>query len=141
MDVRCQSRANRSLAPALAFTSDIRHPKSDISPNRVRHDPLRRRGLRRDGQAPPDDVKERRTACISSQVGCPVGCKFCASGIGGLDGNLTAGRIVEQVWLLQPLEGVGRITNVVFMGMGEPLSNFANVARACARSTRPRRTA
>ncbi|MFN7021005.1 MAG: 23S rRNA (adenine(2503)-C(2))-methyltransferase RlmN [Phycisphaerales bacterium] len=82
------------------------------------------------GKQAPDDVKERRTACISSQVGCPVGCRFCASGIGGLDGNLTAGRIVEQVWRLQQLPGVGRITNVVFMGMGEPLANFANVARA-----------
>ncbi len=82
------------------------------------------------GKQAPDDVKERRTACISSQIGCPVGCRFCASGIGGLDGNLTAGRIVEQVWRLQQLPGVGRITNVVFMGMGEPLSNFANVTRA-----------
>lgn len=72
----------------------------------------------------------RKTACISSQVGCPVGCKFCASGIGGLDGNLSAGRIVEQVWRLCRLPGVERITNVVFMGMGEPLSNFANVTRA-----------
>lgn len=82
------------------------------------------------GKAAPDDVKERRTACISSQVGCPVGCRFCASGIGGLDGNLSAGRIVEQVWRLGRLPGVGRISNVVFMGMGEPLSNFANVTRA-----------
>jgi 23S rRNA (adenine2503-C2)-methyltransferase len=72
----------------------------------------------------------RRTACISSQVGCPVGCRFCASGLGGLDGNLSAGRIVEQVWRLGALEGVGRITNVVFMGMGEPLSNFAAVVHA-----------
>ena len=72
----------------------------------------------------------RRTACISSQVGCPVGCRFCASGIGGLDGSLSAGRIVEQVWRLARLPGVGRITNVVFMGMGEPLANFASVTRA-----------
>ncbi len=72
----------------------------------------------------------RRTACISSQVGCPVGCKFCASGIGGLEGNLSAGRIVEQVWRLGRLEGVSRISNVVFMGMGEPLSNMQNVIGA-----------
>jgi len=76
---------------------------------------------------PTDD---RRTACVSSQVGCPVGCRFCASGVGGLDGSLSAGRIVEQVWRLGRLEGVGRVSNVVFMGMGEPLSNFANVMRA-----------
>jgi 23S rRNA (adenine2503-C2)-methyltransferase len=76
------------------------------------------------------EQRDRRTACISSQVGCPVGCKFCASGLGGLDGNLTAGRIVEQVWQLQQLPGVGRISHVVFMGMGEPLANFNEVTRA-----------
>lgn len=98
---------------------------------------------------PTDDpTGPRRTACISSQVGCPVGCKFCASGIGGLDGNLSAGRIVEQVWRLDALlkhrtreaamaKGedlaklrLPRITNVVFMGMGEPLSNFRAVTDA-----------
>ncbi len=73
---------------------------------------------------------DRRTACISSQVGCPVGCTFCATGIGGLDGNLSAGRIVEQVWRLNRLDGVGRISNVVFMGMGEPLANFRAVVEA-----------
>ncbi|MEM7755313.1 MAG: 23S rRNA (adenine(2503)-C(2))-methyltransferase RlmN [Planctomycetota bacterium] len=73
---------------------------------------------------------KRRTACISSQVGCPVGCRFCASGLDGLGGNLTAGRIVEQVWRLGQIPGVGRITNVVFMGMGEPLANFAPVVSA-----------
>ncbi|MBX3383494.1 MAG: 23S rRNA (adenine(2503)-C(2))-methyltransferase RlmN [Phycisphaeraceae bacterium] len=76
---------------------------------------------------PSDD---RKTACISSQVGCPVGCKFCASGIGGLDANLSAGRIVEQVYRLGRLMGVGRISNVVFMGMGEPLSNLGAVVPA-----------
>ena len=74
----------------------------------------------------------RRTACISSQVGCPVGCKFCASGIDGVKQNLTAGRIVEQVFhldsMLQPLGQ--RIGNIVFMGMGEPLANYANVMKA-----------
>ena len=74
--------------------------------------------------------RKRQTACISSQVGCPVGCRFCASGLGGLEQNLSAGRIVEQVWRLGRLEGVGRITNVVFMGMGEPLANFAAVSKA-----------
>ena len=76
------------------------------------------------------DEQSRRTACISSQVGCPVGCKFCASGLGGLEGNLSAGRIVEQVYRLGQLPGVERISNVVFMGMGEPLSNFAPVTSA-----------
>lgn len=74
--------------------------------------------------------KRRKTACVSSQVGCPVGCKFCASGMGGLDGNLSAGQIVQQVWQLAQLPGVGRISNVVFMGMGEPMSNFPRVVKA-----------
>jgi 23S rRNA (adenine2503-C2)-methyltransferase len=77
-----------------------------------------------------DPTGTRKTACISSQVGCPVGCKFCATGIGGLDGNLSAGRIVEQVWRLSRLPEVERITNIVFMGMGEPLANFKAVTHA-----------
>jgi 23S rRNA (adenine2503-C2)-methyltransferase len=74
----------------------------------------------------------RRTACISSQVGCPVGCTFCASGMNGVKGNLTAHQIVEQIMQLnQLLKPMGeRITNVVFMGMGEPMSNYANVMQA-----------
>ena len=75
-------------------------------------------------------TEDRRTACISSQVGCPVGCKFCASGLGGLEGNLTRGRIVEQAWRLGRLPGVDRISNVVFMGMGEPLANYQAVTDA-----------
>ena len=112
---------------------------------------------------------DRRTACVSSQVGCPVGCKFCASGLEGVKGNLTAAQIVEQIWQMnrvlgsksdgaterQSDEGDGsqaaaltsnenpsslrrsfasslppRITNVVFMGMGEPMSNYNNVMQA-----------
>jgi len=80
----------------------------------------------------------RRTACISSQVGCPVGCRFCASGLGGLDENLSAGQIIEQVHHLNAAlqtatpsdDSPRRITNVVFMGMGEPLANFDAVRRA-----------
>ncbi len=75
-------------------------------------------------------TERRKTACVSSQIGCPVGCHFCASGLGGLDGNLTTGQIVEQVWRLSQLEHVGRISNVVFMGMGEPLANFDAVRRS-----------
>jgi 23S rRNA (adenine2503-C2)-methyltransferase len=117
----------------------------------------------------------RLTACVSSQVGCPVGCKFCASGINGVKGSLTAAQIVEQVFQLNVAMGEGRqsdeatkgrsdegktdaavdnatgapsspsslrrsvpaslplppsITNIVFMGMGEPLANYANVMAA-----------
>jgi len=74
----------------------------------------------------------RHTACLSCQVGCPVGCRFCASGLSGLSGNLSAGQIVEQLIALnQAIKPQGhRITNVVFMGMGEPMSNFAGVTRS-----------
>lgn len=75
-------------------------------------------------------TETRRTACISSQVGCPVGCAFCASGLGGLEGNLTRGQIVEQAWRLNWLPNVDRLTNIVFMGMGEPLANFQQVTDA-----------
>jgi 23S rRNA (adenine2503-C2)-methyltransferase len=72
----------------------------------------------------------RKTACVSSQIGCPVGCTFCASGIGGLDGNLTTGQIVEQIHHLRLRDGIDRITNIVFMGMGEPLANMTAVTGA-----------
>jgi 23S rRNA (adenine2503-C2)-methyltransferase len=76
--------------------------------------------------------EKRLTACISSQVGCPAGCRFCASGINGLKQNLPAERIVQQIFLLNTLLHASnqRITNVVFMGMGEPLANYGNVIRA-----------
>lgn len=75
---------------------------------------------------------DRRTACVSSQVGCPAGCKFCASGLNGLKGNLSAGQIVEQVYALNQILAPQqqRIGNIVFMGMGEPLSNYQNLMKA-----------
>jgi 23S rRNA (adenine2503-C2)-methyltransferase len=72
----------------------------------------------------------RTTVCISSQVGCPLSCSFCATGTEGLARNLTAGEIVDQVVLLQSLHPAERITNVVFMGMGEPLLNYPAVLKA-----------
>lgn len=70
----------------------------------------------------PDD--QRRTACISTQVGCPVGCVFCASGLNGLEKQLTAGKIVEQAMRIRALCSEDRLSNVVFMGLGEPLANY-----------------
>ncbi|MEE9295094.1 MAG: 23S rRNA (adenine(2503)-C(2))-methyltransferase RlmN [Phycisphaerae bacterium] len=66
----------------------------------------------------------RRTACISTQVGCPVGCVFCASGLNGLERQLHTGQIVEQAMRLGDTCGPQRLTNVVFMGLGEPLHNY-----------------
>ena len=65
----------------------------------------------------------RLTLCVSTQVGCAIGCKFCASGLGGLKRNLSTGEIVGQV-LLARKQARKRIDNLVFMGMGEPLANL-----------------
>ena len=65
----------------------------------------------------------RLTLCVSTQVGCALGCKFCASGLDGLKRNLTTGEIVGQV-LMARNEAGKRIDNLVFMGMGEPLANL-----------------
>jgi 23S rRNA (adenine2503-C2)-methyltransferase len=74
----------------------------------------------------------RITACISSQVGCPVGCKFCASGLEGLKSSLSAERIIQQIFLLNRILAPEkkRINHIVFMGMGEPLANYNNVMKA-----------
>jgi 23S rRNA (adenine2503-C2)-methyltransferase len=73
--------------------------------------------------------KDRVSCCLSSQVGCPMGCTFCATGLGGFDRNLTASEIVAQYLLLQSLSE-RRISHVVFMGMGEPLLNLKNLLKA-----------
>ncbi len=75
------------------------------------------------------EASDRRTLCISSQVGCAYGCKFCASGLDGWTRNLHAGEIVEQVLQVEAISGE-KVNNLVFMGMGEPLANFDNLLRA-----------
>lgn len=71
------------------------------------------------------DCEGRYTICISSQVGCPLACTFCATGQGGFTRNLAYQEIVEQVMLWgRYLKGKGKIDNVVFMGMGEPFLNY-----------------
>jgi 23S rRNA (adenine2503-C2)-methyltransferase len=82
----------------------------------------------------------RATACISTQVGCGMGCVFCASGLNGVVRNLTVGEMVEQLVLLRNLtdpnttdpERATRLTNIVVMGMGEPLANLDNLLAALA---------
>jgi 23S rRNA (adenine2503-C2)-methyltransferase len=77
--------------------------------------------------------EHRHTVCISSQVGCPVDCKFCLTALMGLERNLTAGEIVGQVLYVareNGLKATGSRLNVVMMGMGEPLLNLPNVLKA-----------
>ena len=73
----------------------------------------------------------RRSICVSSQVGCAMGCVFCASGLDGVDRNLTRGEIVEQMLRLQAKLNEGeRLSHIVMMGMGEPLANLDRVLGA-----------
>lgn len=82
----------------------------------------------------------RATACISTQVGCGMGCVFCASGLNGVVRNLTTGEMLEQLVLLRNLTDVNttnperapRLTHIVVMGMGEPLANLENLLAALA---------
>lgn len=78
------------------------------------------------GEAGGEDEQRRLTLCVSTQAGCPLGCRFCATATMGLQRNLEPGEIVDQV--LQVNRDSGRkITNLVYMGMGEPLLNYENV--------------
>ncbi|SJZ30902.1 23S rRNA (adenine(2503)-C(2))-methyltransferase RlmN [Selenihalanaerobacter shriftii] len=77
----------------------------------------------------------RNSVCVSTQVGCGMGCNFCATGLQGLERNLTTGEIVGQVLKVQKLIsgeefGEPAVTNIVFMGMGEPLANYNNLLKA-----------
>lgn len=93
--------------------------------------------------------RERRTVCVSSQVGCSVGCHFCATGQQGFERNLSVGEIIDQVLffirrfrgkITESGKGGSRkwLTNVVFMGMGEPLANYDNVRQAIAMLNLPK---
>ena len=75
------------------------------------------------------EESDRRTLCVSSQVGCAYGCKFCASGLDGWKRHLSADEIVTQVLLAEKISGE-RINNLVFMGMGEPMANYKNFMQA-----------
>ena len=92
---------------------------------------------------------KRATVCVSSQAGCAQGCPFCATGLGGFERHLSTGEIVEQVLVARrhlcdlrdndpgdSSRSPAHVTNVVFMGMGEPLANYANVMSAIGRLNR-----
>ena len=82
------------------------------------------------------DDRHHRTVCISSQIGCSMGCVFCATGLDGVTRNLTSGEIIEQVLQLQRLLSVDeRLSNIVVMGMGEPLLNLDALMPALAAAT------
>ncbi|MBD2142790.1 23S rRNA (adenine(2503)-C(2))-methyltransferase RlmN [Anabaena sp. FACHB-1250] len=130
----------RSLADISVFPKNWRSQVADI--------PIGRSSLHYRSVAPDDTVKyllkladgeivetvgipsdKRLTVCVSTQVGCPMGCDFCATGKGGYKRNLNRGEIVDQVLTVQE-DFQERVSNVVFMGMGEPLLNTENVILA-----------
>ena len=79
------------------------------------------------------NARDRATCCVSSQSGCPLACAFCATGLSGPGRNLTTGEIVSQVQLADQLakdKGYQSITNIVYMGMGEPMLNLDNVKKS-----------
>ena len=82
---------------------------------------------------------DRTTVCVSSQAGCGMACPFCATGQAGLTRNLSTAEIVDQVVAAQRTETArgGRVSNIVFMGMGEPLANYKRVVAAVRRMTDP----
>ncbi|CAN5742235.1 23S rRNA (adenine(2503)-C(2))-methyltransferase RlmN [soil metagenome] len=77
--------------------------------------------------------RDRSTVCVSSQAGCAMACSFCATGQGGFERNLSVGEIVEQVVVAARASRPRRLSNVVFMGMGEPLANYDRVWGAIRR--------
>ena len=82
------------------------------------------------------DAENRKTACVSCQVGCPMNCAFCQTGHIGYTRNLTAGEIVEQFYHLE--DAVGKLDNIVFMGMGEPMLNLDAIRKSIAVLTHPK---
>jgi 23S rRNA (adenine2503-C2)-methyltransferase len=110
-------------------------PEGDLEAKRE-HD--RQRGQRRPRDTAPEapaDLRYRGTLCVSSQVGCAMDCSFCSTGTQGLNRNMSTAEIIAQVWFAARTLGCDfqserNISNVVFMGMGEPLANYGAVLRA-----------
>ncbi len=127
----------KGLRARLAATAEIRAPEMAL--DRTSHDGTRKWLLRlADGNCVETvfiPEADRATLCVSSQVGCALDCAFCATAQQGFSRNLTTAEIIGQVWVANRALGVNPagerlISNVVLMGMGEPLINFDNVVRA-----------
>jgi 23S rRNA (adenine2503-C2)-methyltransferase len=145
-DFSAMTNLSKSLRTRLSETAGIRVP--EVVYRQVSADGTRKWLLEVGGQSDPKDgvggnriemvfipEESRGTLCISSQVGCSLDCSFCSTARQGFNRNLTTGEIIGQVWLARKLlaeQGIdGRaITNVVMMGMGEPLLNYKNLVPA-----------
>jgi 23S rRNA (adenine2503-C2)-methyltransferase len=137
LDFDAMTDLGKALRAKLKDCAEIRLP--EVVDEQFSGDGTRKWLLRMDAANSIETVfipdQERGTLCISSQVGCAMDCSFCATGKQGFNRNLSAAEIVAQVWVanqrLGAIHGVERtITNIVFMGMGEPLANYKNVLTA-----------
>ncbi|MGI6679426.1 MAG: 23S rRNA (adenine(2503)-C(2))-methyltransferase RlmN [Dehalobacterium sp.] len=80
-----------------------------------------------------EESRDRNTVCVSTQAGCAMGCAFCATGLSGMERNLSTGEIIAQVWAAERYcqeNNLAKVTNVVYMGMGEPLANLPPVLKS-----------
>lgn len=137
-DFELMTNLGRGLRQTLAERAEIRPP--EIADQQDSADGTRKWAVRVEGGGLVESVLipegDRATLCVSSQVGCSLDCKFCSTGKQGFQRDLTAAEIIGQVWLAIDSfngwqSGKGRVvTNVVMMGMGEPLLNFDNVVAA-----------
>ncbi|WP_116365449.1 23S rRNA (adenine(2503)-C(2))-methyltransferase RlmN [Parahaliea mediterranea] len=138
IDIAEMSNLGKALREKLARIAEVRPP--EIVSQHDSADGTRKWAIRVDGGGLVEAVlipdRERATLCVSSQVGCSLDCSFCSTGKQGFMKDLSAAEIIGQVWLaIQSYDafqsGKGRVvTNVVMMGMGEPLLNFDNVVSA-----------
>ncbi len=156
--LRLRTQDQRLIETVLIPDGDASAPDPDepddvqqealVNPTLGMPDTPRTRGGRSRWERRRDGMLQQRrpkmTQCVSSQVGCALDCQFCATATLGFGRNLTPGEIVEQVYMAERIlgqlpegdptrrAGANRVTNLVFMGMGEPLHNYANVIRALA---------
>ena len=141
-DIDAMTNLSRSLREQLREAFFI--PKVSINQSQFSEDGTVKSGFKlHDGRLIEGVIiptEKRMTACVSSQVGCSLSCKFCATGYLARSRNLEFDEIVDEVTLLnaQAQEIFGRhLSNIVFMGMGEPLLNYKNVMRSIAQITSP----
>lgn len=137
MDFDAMTNLSKRLRGRLQDLAEIRPPQ--VASERCSRDGTRKWLLRVDASNAIEMVYipdgQRGTLCVSSQAGCALNCTFCATAQQGYSRNLTAAEIIGQLWLAHALlgadaAGAAVITNVVLMGMGEPLLNFDNVVSA-----------
>jgi 23S rRNA (adenine2503-C2)-methyltransferase len=136
-DFAAMTNLSKALRERLAERAEIRPPA--VALDQASRDGSHKWLIRLDSGNCIETVfipePDRGTLCISSQIGCPLDCSFCATAQQGFNRNLGVAEIVGQVWQASRLLGDRRnggrlITNIVLMGMGEPLLNFANVVKA-----------